>query len=120
MLIDTQIIHSHARLDVLGQRHEVMWRDGSSVWLHTVQLAGHDAPLLRALQVDGAWTLLDLSRALPALADDMRVQPKRDGVGLVYFALRGRFASAGAFVDRIRPHLQPLQAITSTPMPVAA
>ena len=110
MLIDSRIIHCHARTDVLAQRHAVMWPDGSSLWLHTVRLSGDDAPLLRALQVDGTWALLDLSRALPTLADDMRVQPKRDGVGLVYYALRARWSNAAAFVDRMRPHLQALQA----------
>lgn len=120
MLIDTKIIHSHARLDVLAQRHEVMWRDGTQVWLHHVQCSGHDAPLLRALQVDGAWTLLDLSRALPAVADDLRVQPKRDAQGLIFFALRGMYASAGAFVDHVRPHLQSLKTWAPMQLPEAA
>lgn len=90
-----------------------MWRDGSAVWLHAVQQHGLDAPLLRALQVDGdhpgAWALLDLARALPALADDIRVQPRRDAAGLLFFHLRGRWGSAGGFVAGIRPHLRPLQ-----------
>lgn len=109
MLIDTRIIHIHARTDVLAHRQEVMWRDGSTLWLHAVQRDGLDAPLLRALQVDGAWALLDLARALPALADDIRSQPRRDSHGLVFFHLRGRWGSAGGFVADMRPHLQPLQ-----------
>lgn len=120
MLIDARIIHSHARLDVLAQRHEVMWRDGSSLWLHTLQLAGGDAPLLRALQVDGAWACLDLSRAVPALADDLRCQPRRDAAGLIFFHLRGKWGSADGFVAHMRPHLQPLQPSTGAALALPA
>lgn len=109
MHIDARIIRAHGRCAVLAQQHEVMWRDGSALWLHHVQIGGLDAPLLRALQVDGEWALLDIARALPALADDMRVQPRRDSQGLIWFHLRGRWGSADGFIAHIRPHLQPLR-----------
>lgn len=96
-------------LAVLPQQHEVMWQDGSAVQLHSVAQGSTPHPLLRALVVDGAWALLDLQRALPDVADDIRVQPRRPAHGLLFFALRGRWASAGAFVAHMRPHLLPLQ-----------
>ena len=108
MLIDTRIIHAHGRHAVTAHRQEVMWRDGSTLWLHHVQLDGLDAPLLRALQVDNCWALLDLGRALPALGDDIRCQPRRDTHGLVFFHLRGGWGSAGGFVVDMRPQLQAL------------
>ncbi len=108
MLIDTRIIHMHGRTAVLAHRQEVMWRDGSTLWLHSVQVDGLEAPLLRALQVNGSWALLDLGRALPALGDDIRCQPRRDAHGLVFFHLRGHWVSAGSCVAALRPHLQAL------------
>lgn len=109
MLIDTRIIHQHDRTDVLAQRHEVMFRDGSSLHLHLVRQHDIEAPLLRAVQIDGTWCLLDFQRALPGLAEDILSQHRRDAQGLVWFTLRGRWGSAGGCIDSLRPHLQPLQ-----------
>lgn len=109
MLTDATIIHRSGTLHVLAEPATVDWPDGSTLPLHPIALAsGTPALLLRALQVDGAWLLLDLQAALPDLADDIRQHHRRDHQGLVRFTLRGRWASAGACLAWLRPHLRAL------------
>ena len=111
MLIDSTIIHRSGTLHVLAEPALVDWPGGSTLPLHTVALAsGAPAWLLRALQVDGTWSLLDLQAALPDLADDIRQHHRRDHQGLVRFTLRGRWGSASACLAWLRPHLRPLPA----------
>lgn len=113
MLPDARIIAWHGRSAVLSQRHEIMWPDGSAVWLHPVQQDGFEAPLLRALQVDGTWGVIDLARALPDLAADIRCHHRRDARGLVFFTLRCGFAGAQAFVAQMRAYLQPAEEVAA-------
>lgn len=109
MLIDRTIIHRSGTLQVLASPQPVVWPDGSSLALHLVDsAAGTPAILLRALQVDGAWCVLDLQAALPELADDIRGHHRRDAQGLVWFTLRGRWSTAGGCLADLRPHLRPL------------
>lgn len=109
MLTDATIIHRSGTLHVLAEPAVVDWPDGSTLPLHPIALAsGTPALLLRALQVDGAWLLLDLQGALPELADDIRQHHRRDHRGLVRFTLRCRWGSAGACLAWLRPHLRPL------------
>jgi hypothetical protein len=114
-------IHRHGPAAVLPQRLEVMWPDGSSLQLHPVLLHGCAAPLHRALLVDGTWALLSLQRALPHVADDIRVSAPRDHHGLIWWALTrsGRWANAPAFVTWARQHLQPLQGGAAVALPDA-
>lgn len=95
---------------VLSYSLAVVWPDGSRIDLHPVQQGIGPKPLHRALQVDGAWAVLPLDRALPHVADDIRVSARRDHHGLIWWALTrsGRWASAAAFLAWVRPHLQDL------------
>lgn len=103
MLIDTRIIARHGRHEVLAQRHEVTWTNGSAVILHPVQVVVTGQlrviqPTLRALQHrPGAWLLVDLRDLAFTLSADLASLPTRDAVGLVYFTLRHRYANAPAF-----------------------
>lgn len=117
MHTDHTILHRSGPLHVLAEPALVDWPDGSSLPLHPIAAAG-GAPLLllRALQVDGAWALLDLQAALPELADDIRQHLRRDHRGLVRFTLRGRWGSAGACLAALRPHLRPLPAGGGAPL----
>lgn len=119
MLIDHTIIHRSGTLHVLAAPQPVVWPDGSSLALHVVSFASETpAPLLRALQVDGAWCLLDLQAALPELADDILCHHRRDAQGLVWFTLRGRWGNAGACLAGLRPHLRPLAGDAEAAVPV--
>lgn len=111
MIIDRTIIHRSGTLQVLAHAPAVDWPDGSALTLHLMQTSGGTpALLLRALQVDGDWALLDLQAALPELADDIRQHHGRDHQGLIRFTFRGRWGSAGACLAALRPHLRPLPA----------
>ena len=101
-LTDRRIIQRHADIEVQGQRHEVMWRDGTTVHLHPVCKAGVPQTFLRALQIEGLhWLVFDLLR-LPGVnvnelrTDILRLLP-RDTPGIVHFTLRGAYATAGVF-----------------------
>lgn len=95
-------------------RHELSFRDGSQLVLHPVSrqaASGQLDPLPRWRAVrcgaQGALvslTIFDLADVLPALAVDLPRAPTRDVPGLVFFAFRGRFASAAAALEAIRAH----------------
>ncbi len=86
---------------VLAPKHEVMFKDGSTVVLHPVQVAGSRAMFLRALQLDGQWLVTDLRTHSKELeADVLRLQP-RDTQGVVFFTLRGAYRSRAEFVIRV-------------------
>lgn len=109
MLPDTRIIHRHGGYQVQAQRHEVTWRDGSSVQLHPVQREGthglaFDLPFDRALQLEhgGGWLIFDLRRLAPDLAAEIPALPPRDTPGLVFHTLRLAYPCAQAFVDAAR------------------
>jgi hypothetical protein len=98
-----------AELLVLAQRHEVMWRDGSSVQMHLVRIANQVEPdtFMRALQLEGLrWFAFDLRQVLDSQgreleADVLRLQP-RDTPGVVFFTLRGAFPTSGAFTAAVQ------------------
>lgn len=88
-------------LQVLAQRHEVMFKDGTAVHLHPVQQAGVQHTFLRALQCGGGWHVTDLRTHGPELEDDvLRLQP-RDTQGVVFFTLRAAYRCRDEFVARV-------------------
>jgi hypothetical protein len=102
MLTDTRIIaRQHAGpggLEVLAQRHEVMWRDGTTVTLHPVQANGLPMLALRAVALPGGQLLLvDLARLVRRLDAELRACPARDVPGHVFFTLRQAYGSAVSF-----------------------
>jgi hypothetical protein len=88
-------------MHVLAQRQEVMFKDGTSVQLHPVQVGGTRDTFMRALQISGAWMVTDLRHHGPELEDDvLRLQP-RDTQGVVFFTLRGAYRCRDEFVRAV-------------------
>lgn len=107
MMHDTRIVARSGPHEVLAQRHEITFRDGSTIGLHPVLAHGVPALLMRALATDsGGWLLFDLDRLrLPTrlpLGAELRAMPLRDQVGLVFFALRLAYPTKAAAVVAIR------------------
>ncbi len=110
---DDRIVQRHllagADMLVLAQRHEVMWRDGSSVQMHLVRLSTQVEPdtFVRALQLEGLrWFAFDLRQVLGTKgreleADVLRLQP-RDTPGVVFFTLRCAFPTSGVFTAAVQ------------------
>lgn len=106
MLIDTRIIARQSAdagsLEVLAQRHEIMFRDGSAVHLHPVQRNGLPMLTLRALAAPGGHLqLVDLARLVRQLDAELRVTQARDVPGHVFFTLRQAYASAALFAAAV-------------------
>lgn len=95
-LQDNRIIQAHGPYTVLAQRHEVMFKDGTTLHLHPVADTGFQQPNLRALQVEGMrWLVFDLLRLVPEIELDLRRLHPRDHIGAVFYTLRLRFPTAG-------------------------
>ena len=119
MLIDTRIIARQSAeagaLEVLAQRHEIMFRDGSAVHLHPVQRHGLPVLTLRALAAPGGHLqLVDLAQLVRRLDAELRVTQARDVPGHVFFTLRQAYASAPLFLADVQRHA------TGTWWPVAS
>ena len=103
MLTDTTIIHRHGAFEVVAQRHEVLWKDGSAVVLHPVRVVdaqgnSFEDTFLRAFQLQGLhWIVFDLRKCAPLLDADMRQHLPRDLPGIVFHTLRMRFPNAASF-----------------------
>jgi len=81
-----------------AQRLEVMFKDGTAVTLHPVFDNGAPVTHHRALKLPkGVTIVVDLRKMVPQIADDLRVAPPKDVVGIVFFSLRLKFASAELF-----------------------
>lgn len=109
MFADTRIIARQSLqaggLDVLAQRHEIMWRDGTAVQLHPVYANGLPMLTLRALVLqDGRLVLFDLAHLVPRLDAELRTCPERDVTGHVFFALRQAYRSAAHFSQDVVRH----------------
>lgn len=98
-------------------RHEVMFKDGSAVWLHRVHKGGAPDLFERAIAVDGASVpatadrpavvangllQIDLRRLAPELEEDLPKASTRDVPGIVMFTLRTHFKAAGDFLRAAR------------------
>lgn len=104
-LEDTRVMHTHQGWQVLAQRYEVMWRDGSAVHLHPVLRAGVRDTFVRAFLHQGTrWVLTDLRHHGAELeADVLRLQP-RDTPGVIFYTLRQAYPTAQAFVQHAWLH----------------
>jgi hypothetical protein len=103
MLTDTRIIARQSAaagaLEVLAQRHEVMFRDGNAVQLHPVQAHGLPMRVLRAMETArGSLQLVDLSKLVRRLEGELRTTQDIDIPGLVFYTLRAEFKSAPQFI----------------------
>jgi hypothetical protein len=94
---DSRILARHGDNIVLDRAQSVIWRDGSSVQLHRVQVRDCDQTFLRALRrKDGQWIVFDLRAAARSLNCDLRSLLERDHDGAVLFTLRQEFLTAAA------------------------
>lgn len=85
-------------LTIAPARHEIMWRDGSTVGVHPVLRDGVPELYLRALPGQPA-IVIDLRRVAPGIEQDMAPAPQRDRPGIVFYTLRHRYRSAEHFRD---------------------
>lgn len=94
-------------------RHEVMFKDGTAVWLHRVDCNGAPDLFTRAVAVDGTAVpatperpamvangilQVDLRRLAPELEADLPVASTRDVPGIVKFTLRNHFRTSSEFL----------------------
>ena len=98
MLTDSTIILRHGARSVIKQRAEVLWNDGSRVWLHRVVLHGFESLVERAIDnADGRFRILDITKLVPSLDEELRHTHERDVTGLVFYTLRHKFSGASEF-----------------------
>lgn len=99
---DTRIIHSSGAWHVLAQRHEVMFRDGSTVNMHPVLQGEVPMPMHRAVHFEGLrWIIVDLRRHCSEIESDLKSSLERDAPGIVFYTLRQVHRTARDFTDRI-------------------
>ena len=83
-------------------RQEVMFEDGTALVLHRVNAdEGPDLFLRRIEQPNGAWVKFNLGRLIPALNRELPIAQTRDVPGIVFFRIKHKFASAGAFLEAV-------------------
>jgi hypothetical protein len=117
MLNDTRIIGRLGAHDITAQRYELQLLDGSLRWLHDVRRHLEEPELyLRAVhRSGGVYTLVDLRKLAPSLAESLPFAPAIDRPGLVYYTLRHRFPGALQFdlalreVQALHGSAQPLE-----------
>lgn len=106
MLTDTRIIARQSAaagaLEVVAQRHEVMFRDGLAVQLHPVYAHGLPMLTLRALDTaSGPLRLIDLTRLVRRLDAELRTTQAIDIPGVVFYTLRAEFKTAPQFIEAV-------------------
>lgn len=99
---DNRIIASHDGWHVLAQRCEIMFRDGTVVYLHPVLQGDATMPMHRAVHHEGMrWLVLDLRHHSAHVQDFLQSAPARDAPGIVFYAMRNIYPTARAFTDRL-------------------
>jgi|GEM_PF-5976851 len=104
MLNDTRIIGRLGAYSVTAQRYELQLVDGSLRWLHDVRrhLEEPDIYFRAVHRGAGVYTLVDLRRLVPTLAESLPLAPAIDRPGLVYYSLRHRYPGALQFDIALR------------------
>lgn len=81
-------------------RQEVEFADGTRLWLKRVDdAAGVPCLFKRELGAPAAGAVIDLRDLVPDMAHDLPIAATRDVPGIVHYALRHRFASAGELIE---------------------
>ncbi len=102
---DHRVIHADGPWRVLAPRHEVMWRDGTTAYLHPVMQGDVPSPMLRAVHHEGLrWIILDLRAHSGEIEADLKGSLERDAPGIVFYTLRQAHRTARDFTDRIALH----------------
>ena len=103
MFMDDRVLRHIGPYEVLAERQEVMWRDGTAVLLHPVRQHGAPCLLHRALPITPQfWCVVDLARSCPPLASELRSCLQRDRPGVLFYILRREFTNAGDFLARLK------------------
>lgn len=99
---DNRVIDADGPWRVLAPRHEVMWRDGTTVHLHPVLQGDVLMPMHRAIRHEGLqWIVFDLRRHSGEIEADLKGSLERDAPGIVFYTLRQVHRTARDFTDRI-------------------
>jgi hypothetical protein len=100
-LQDTRIIQRYCGLDVLAQRFEIMFKDGTAVALHPVHAVGTPQMFLRAVHHEGLqWVVFDLRHLAAEMEADVLRLHSRDTPGVVFYTLRRHFPTASDFLAK--------------------
>ena len=119
---DFQIISRHSHFDVTNSHQDVLWRDGSTVALHRVQVNGYTHTFLRAVRPTGAhWLVFDLRKLAPSIECDLLSLPERDAIGTVLYTLRQAYTDADSFLvatlrEGVRTAIWMAPEVETTPM----
>jgi hypothetical protein len=79
---------------------EVLFRDGSSVWLHQM----HPDLCRRGIDLEGERLEVDLRDIAPALDHEVAEAAPSDRPGVLFFTLRHQFSTASAFLQAAKEH----------------
>lgn len=95
LMTDTHIIQRHEKLAVHAQRHEVMFKDGTSLALHPVSVQGTPQMFLRAVHhASGLWLVFDLRALDKDIEAEVLRLHSRDTPGVIFYTLRRYYCSA--------------------------
>jgi len=101
-LQDTRIIQRYCGLDVLAQRFEIMFKDGTAVALHPVHAVGTPQMFLRAVHHEGLqWVVFDLRHLAAEMEADVLRLHTRDTPGVVFYTLRRQYPTASLCLQRV-------------------
>lgn len=89
-------MHTHSAIAVMPARHEVMFRDGTTLHLHPVQQHGAEHLFLRGLRQGAGWLVFDLRHLGSEIEADLLRLDARDRIGAVFYTLRCAFPCAAA------------------------
>lgn len=81
---------------------EVMFRDGSSTWLHQVHTDGRAELYVREIDDGDTPRRIDLRRLVPDLQDHLPGARPADRASIVFLTLRGQYPTAGEFLRAVR------------------
>lgn len=102
--MSTYPAHTLTPLRVLPARHEIMWRDGTTLGLHPVAGPAGTEMFLRAVHGPGGCTVFDLRRLSEGaqLETDLKTLQPRDHPGCIFFSLRLAYRTAAACLQAIQ------------------
>ncbi len=105
-MFGTQTHAPHVAVDAqfgvgVPARQEVIFADGTALWLHRVGDTLPDLFMRRIEMPNGEFARVDLRRLAPDLAVDLPIAATRDVPGLVHWSLRLAYRSAQALLSDV-------------------
>ncbi|MEO8153593.1 MAG: hypothetical protein ABI605_11025 [Rhizobacter sp.] len=89
---------------VCTQRAELMFRDHSRAYLHTVLRNGLPDKYLRAVPHAAGDYIVDVRNLVPSLGAELCLAEPRDVIYLVFMTLKLHFANVDAFMSAVLTH----------------